>query len=90
MVQPYEVSELWLSSKGIVTPTEQQRLPDDVKDSLLHFMLKKVEAEIEESRLKLKAASDPDEISALVARHSALVKKKQSIGKDLRMVISGM
>ena len=90
MVQPYEVSELWVTSKGIVTPGELQRLPLDVKDSLLHFMLKKVEAEIELNRQKLKEETDADEVSALVMRHTALIKKKQSIGKDLRMVISGL
>ena len=89
MVQPYEVSERWLTDKGIVTPSEQQRLPNDVKDSLLHFRLKKVEGEMENCLQQLKTEPDEETRMALVQRFGQLQKIKKAIGKDLRIVITG-
>ena len=50
LVKSYEVSGRWEDDKGIPVPTETQRLPYDVKDSLLNFRLKKVECDIEERK----------------------------------------
>jgi len=89
MVQPYEVSERWFTDKGIATPSEQQRLPSDVKDSLLHFRLKKVESEMDACLQQLKTEPDEDNRMALVQRFGQLQNIKKAIGKDLRIVITG-
>ncbi|MBO4587540.1 MAG: DNA primase [Bacteroidales bacterium] len=88
MVQPYEVSERWLTDKGIATPSEQQRLPSDVRDSLLHFRLKKVESEMDACLQQLKTEPDEDMRMALVQRFGQLQKVKKAIGQDLRIVIT--
>ena len=88
MVQPYEVSERWLTDKGIATPSEQQRLPSDVRDSLLHFRLKKVEGEMDDCLQQLKTEPDEDMRMALVQRFGQLQKVKKAIGQDLRIVIT--
>ena len=89
MVQPYAISERWLSDRGIVTPSEQQRLPNDVKDSLLHFRLKKVESEMESCLQQMRTEPDEENRMALVERYGQLLNTKNAIGKDLRIIISG-
>ena len=89
MVQPYAISERWLTDKGIATPDERQRLPNDVKDSLLHFRLKKVETEMADCLQNLRTEADEENRLALVERYGKLLNTKNAIGKDLRIIISG-
>ncbi|MBQ3581012.1 MAG: DNA primase [Bacteroidales bacterium] len=90
MMQPYEVSDLWQSTKGIYVPDEIHRLPSDLSDTLHHFRLKKVELELAENSQRLKEESDPDQILLLVKRHTELINLKKVIAQKLRMVISGI
>ena len=89
LVQPYEVSELWQSSKGIYVPDELHRLPADLKDSLLLFRLKKIELELAQNSNSLKQETDAEQIAILIQKHKQLTNIKKAIAKDLRMVISG-
>ena len=89
MVEPYAISERWLSDKGIATPSEQQRLPNDVKDSLLHFRLKKIEDEMADCLQRMRVEEDEESRLALVERYGQLLNIKNAIGRDLRIIISG-
>lgn len=88
MMQPYELSELWLEKKEIATPSELQRLPSDLRFSLRNLRLKKVEAEIAENSRKMKNTIDDEQLDILLAERARLWKLKTEIGKSIDIVIS--
>lgn len=89
MIAGYEISPLWRQKNEIYTPTPEERLEEDVVESLLSYKLKKVEQRMESVDLRLRQTRDESEMLQLLAEKKQLVEMHVKIGNGaLRRVIS--
>lgn len=88
MMEGYQLSPKW-ASRDIVIPSIEDRLEQDVRETLLSFKMKKVEQRMAAVDQQLRQVTDEDELLRLLAWKKQLVDIHIKIGCDeLRRVIS--
>lgn len=88
MMESYQVSDKWLENKHIYVPLPEDRIRDDVEESLLSFKMKKLNKRISDIDIQFPYAKDDEERLMLVSQKMHLLKIKQELGKQLNRVIS--
>lgn len=88
LVNPYKVSEMWSSKYNVYVPDpDSQKIIDkDIKETLLHFKLHKIEATIASLNLQLKQCTDQEQTTELVYKIDRFTKQRNLIAKELRII----
>ncbi len=87
MVDTYRISELW-RKKSIIVPMPEERLKEELTDSLLSFKLYKIDHLIAENNQRLKNLQPDDDVMQLMAERKQLNDVRQQIGKALNRIIT--
>lgn len=87
MMEDYQISEKWLENKHIYVPKPEDRIRDDVEESLFTFELKKLIQRINNIDIQFPYAKDDEERLMLVAQKMQLQKAFREIGTKLNRVI---
>jgi DNA primase len=88
MMEDYQISDKWLEEKHIYVPTPQDRIRDDVEESLLTFKMKKLDKRINDIDIQFPYVDSDDERLMLISQKMQLLKIKQNLGQKLNRVIS--
>ena len=88
MMEDYQVSEQWMNKKHIFVPKPEDRIRDDVEESLFTFELKKLNQRISNIDAQFPYAKDDDECLMLVSQKMQMQKAFREIGDKLNRVIS--
>ena len=88
MMENYQVSDKWMEDKHIYVPKPEDRIRDDVEESLMTFKLKKLDKRINDIDIQFPYAKDDDEKLMLISQKMQLMKIKQQLGTMLNRVIS--
>ena len=84
---PYELSKNW-ERKRISVPTEEEKLKEAVRSSVLGFKSKRVSQLMHDCLKKIKIANDEEEVIALMQRLQVLKSLSQSINGQLGRIVT--
>ena len=90
LINNYSVSELWEKKWKIIIPNpeSEEKLNQNVKESLLSFKLNKLERKIISNEEKLKEDDDYDNQLILISEQKILKKLKQIISSELNRIVT--
>ena len=88
MMEGYQVSNKWQEDKHIYVPKPEDRIRNDVEESILTLKLKKLDKRINDIDIQFPYAKDDDEKLMLMSQKMQLIKIKQKLGQSLNRVIS--
>ena len=88
MMEDYQISDKWLEEKHIYVPTPQDRIREDVEESLYTFKMKKIDKRISDIDVQFPYVDSDDERLMLISQKMQLLKIKQNLGQKLNRVIS--
>lgn len=88
MMKDYQISDKWLSDKHIYVPKPEDRIREDVEESLFTFEIKKLNQRITQIDLQFPYAKEEEEKLMLIAQKMQLQKAFREIGNKLNRVIS--
>lgn len=88
MMEDYQVSNKWHEDKHIYVPKPEDRIRNDVEESILTLKLKKLDKRINDIDIQFPYAKDDDEKLMLMSQKMQLIKIKQKLGQSLNRVIS--
>lgn len=90
LINNYSVSELWEKKWKIIIPNPEsdEKLNQNVKESLLSFKLNKLERKIISNEEKLKEDDDYDNQLILISEQKILKKLKQIISSELNRIVT--
>ena len=90
LINNYSVSDLWEKKWKIIIPNpeSEEKLNQNVKESLLSFKLNKLERKIISNEEKLKEEDDYDNQLILMSEHKILKKLKQIISSELNRIVT--
>ena len=86
MMEDYHISDKWIK-KQIAVPTPDERLRNDLEESLLNFKLKKLDVKIENLDRQFPYASTDEDKLDLVSQKMHYLKLRRQIGSALNRVI---
>ena len=90
LINNYSVSDLWEKKWKIIIPNpeSEEKLNQNVKESLLSFKLNKLERKIISNEEKLKEEDDYDNQLILMSEQKILKKLKQIISSELNRIVT--
>lgn len=90
LINNYSVSSLWESKWKISIPSPecQERIDQDIKESLLSLKLNKLERKINSIKEKLRDEKDSDNQLILLSEQITLEKIKQIISNELNRIVT--
>lgn len=90
LINNYSVSDLWEKKWKIIIPNpeSEEKLNQNVKESLLSFKLNKLERKINSIEEKLKEDDDYDNQLILISEQKILKKLKQIISSELNRIVT--
>lgn len=90
LINNYSVSSLWESKWkiSIPSPENQERIDQDIKESLLSLKLNKLERKINSIKEKLRIEEDIDNQLILLSEQKTLEKIKQIISNELNRIVT--
>lgn len=90
LINNYSVSDLWEKKWKIIIPNpeSEEKLNQNVKESLLSFKLNKLERKIISNEEKLKEDDDYDNQLILMSEQKILKKLKQIISSELNRIVT--
>lgn len=90
LINNYSVSDLWEKKWKIIIPNpeSEEKLNQNVKESLLSFKLNKLERKIISNEEKLKEEDDYDNQLILISEQKILKKLKQIISSELNRIVT--
>ena len=87
MLNPYNISPLWLERKNIAVPSIETHLRSELEETILTFKQKKIEQLLEKNAFELRSCSNPDDTIILMAQRKQLTEIRQTICQQLNRVI---
>lgn len=90
LINNYSVSDLWEKKWKIIIPNpeSEEKLNQNVKESLLSFKLNKLERKIISNEEKLKEDDDYDNQLIIISEQKILKKLKQIISSELNRIVT--
>ena len=88
MMTDYHLSENWAKLKRIYVPSPEERLREDVEDSLYTFKLVKLNKKIDDIDRQFPYLENEEDRLILMSQKMALLKVKQQLGQKLHRVIT--
>jgi len=90
LINNYSVSDLWEKKWKIIIPNpeSEEKINQNVKESLLSFKLNKLERKIISNEEKLKEEDDYDNQLILMSEQKILKKLKQIISSELNRIVT--
>ncbi|MFV0598683.1 MAG: DNA primase [Bacteroidales bacterium] len=90
LINNYSVSDLWEKKWKIIIPNpeSEEKLNQNVKESLLSFKLNKLERKIISNEEKLKEGDDYDNQLIIISEQKILKKLKQIISSELNRIVT--
>jgi DNA primase len=82
----YHISDNWSEMKHIYVPMPEDRLREDVTESILTFKMKKLDIKLNELDRQFPYLTDDNEKLMLIAQKMSLWKIKQQLGQALNRV----
>jgi DNA primase len=89
LIHPYSISNLWQEKYRIYTPMpeEEKTIDKDIKETLLHLKLHKIEKKIEKKKIEIKDCKDSENSLILLSQLNNLIKIRNVIAKELNIRI---
>lgn len=87
MVDTYRISDLW-RKKNIFVAKPEERLKEDLTESLLNFKLFKIDHLIADNDKKIKNLQPDDDVMELLAERKQLNDLRQKLGTALHRVVT--
>ncbi len=87
MINTYALSQGWREVKHVNIPSIEAHLAADLVESILTFKQKKVEQRLEANAYSIRACTDEEEMTLLMAQRQQLMQQRITICQQLRRVV---
>ena len=87
LIHPYSISNLWQEKYRIYTPMPEEKstIDKDIKETLLHLKLHKIEKKIEKKNMEIKDCKDSEDSLILLSELNNMIKIRNVIAKELNI-----